>query len=454
MKRVLILLLFFIITAPTYAVGECSARIINNDTYTDGVNTYPQAKIQVINAGVDGEDFYSINSAGYTIEHTTCPVGYTLETIDTKNIKCIKLPGSGDIGLTELQSIKVAYSGSGGSYGDEETGIIPPDNQGAGSNNFTDPGNVYVLDNQSAVGALLGSGSISQSYSFPAFNIPTGSKIKSIQITVRGRRDNTSPGGQLALYLTKNGFITAQGNTVGNDLTWLNPPTSLTDHTYITNDTYTGFVNYGWTADDFQDFQIQVNGNANVATNFYVDYIEVKIAYEMFGYNCFTASIDTVSCGNYIGTMCPDFSTLGSVDTETCLPLDYYCLIRQWMSRTINYWLIFDTDTASDGFSSLFQYAQSKPLFAIPTAIINSFDNLEPLGDPDYKYANVNLSIIPKYKVGGVMTDLNPVHFESSGSANVAGIQPFMETIRLFFIVTLTITCAIYMFNTLSEIFA
>lgn len=123
-----------------------------------------------------------------------------------------------------------------------------------------------------------------EQYGFGDWGVPTNSAITGIEISTVAKSSQQATPRQLTLALSKDGGATWQINGVNNDLLWINPPTTLTSHTYDTNKyNSTAFNNYGWQASDFgtsNNFRVKIMPAVNQTTTWTVDYISVVIRYE------------------------------------------------------------------------------------------------------------------------------------------------------------------------------
>jgi hypothetical protein len=119
---------------------------------------------------------------------------------------------------------------------------------------------------------------------FGNFGIPSNATITDVEVEITGYTSNNSNGRQLWIELSKDNGNTWQTNSVANDLMWINPPTSSTLHTYITNSNSTNFNNYHWQYSDFNNTNqllVKVGSYNNQQTTFYVDYLKLHIRYDI-----------------------------------------------------------------------------------------------------------------------------------------------------------------------------
>jgi hypothetical protein len=447
---------FLLFPAFSYA-QECTARIVKTDTYDSGSVTYPENQIQILNAGIENADTLRLESEQFSSEHLVCPLGFTANSSNPHAVTCSI--SSRHLVLNELNKITIAYSGAGGSYGNITTGVrYPTSNGSANRDNWTDPGKLYVADNDYGyVDVFYPNPEFTgQSYSgFGSFNIPENATITAISIETKGYTSNTSAGRQLVLRLTRDEFTTSQNNSANNDLMWLNPQSFIgQDHTYTTDSGATNFVSYNWTPDDFNsgNFALEIFANDNTNTRFSVDYLRVKVTYRVLDTGCFRAFINSTECSEALGTLCPSPDTGGIVVPKTCDSLDIFCKFQQWFYGAFTYWFGFDEEFSQDQFHALQTWLNYKfPFGYLAPLQASGFGS--PLGSPSATLQDINISFTPKIYHNGIPTDLDPVEL-SVAKSTFAPIEPFLGYIRGFFTVIIFISLGLFIIYNAGRFFS
>jgi hypothetical protein len=437
----------FLLFPAFVSAQECASRITKTDVYDSGSVTYPENQIQIMNGGVENADTLRLESTQFSSEHLVCPLGFSANSSNPHAVTCSI--SSRHLELNEVNKITIAYSGAGGSYGTYQTGAEYPTTTGSTNrDNWTDPGKLYVADNDYGFidVSYPNSQYTGQSYmGFSPFNIPENSQITGITIETKGFTSNTSAGRQLVLRLTRDGYTTSQNSSVNNDLMWINPSTYVgVEHTYTTDSGATNFVSYNWLPEDFNsgNFALEIFANDNQATRFSVDYIRVKVSYRNLETGCFSAFINDVECYTSVGTMCPSPDTGGIVVPVTCDPLDIFCKFQQWFYGAFTYWFGFDEEFSQDQFSALQSWLNYKFPFGYLTPLSEAGFGT-PLGSPSATLSDINISFTPKLKHNGTWSDLDPVSLEVTKST-FNPIQPFLGYIRGFFTVIIFVSLGLF----------
>lgn len=445
-KTIILIALIFagFLSFPVRAYAqECTSRITKTGTY-DG---NPEVTIQLLNAGVENADTLRIASTQFSSAHLICPLGFSANSTNPQSVTCSI--SSRHLELNELNKITLSYTGSGATYGTIQTGgRYPSSNGSTNRNNWTDPGKLYVADNDYGYIDIPYPNPqyTGQSYAqFGSFNIPTNATITGISIETKGFTNNTSGGRQLTLGLTRDSFTTEQQNGTNNDLMWINPGSFVgQDHTYTTQTGAGNFDAYNWVPDDFNNdnFALEIYGNDNTNTRFSVDYIRVKVSYKTLDPSCFTAYINSVQCSEFLGTLCPTPETGGVVVPKTCDPLNYFCQFQQWAYSTFLYWFGFDEEFSQEQFASLYSYLGYKFPFGYLTPLASAGFGT-PIGSPSAELASFNIGFTPKMVQSGNTTDLTPVTLDVPGST-FAPVKPFLGYLRGFLSVVILFSTGLF----------